>query len=400
MAMKRISPPATERSKIEPVKVRVGLIMNGVTGRMGTNQHLVRSVLAIREQGGVALDDGHVIWPDPVLVGRNERKVRELAEEHGIERWSADLAETLRNPDDQVYFDALTTRLRPDSVRAAIAAGKHVYCEKPLASDLETALDLARAARKAGVKNGVVQDKLWLPGLRKLAQLVRSGYFGRILSVRVEFGYWVFDGREAASQRPSWNYRAEEGGGIILDMFAHWQYVIGEIFSPVRSVVAVGATHIPKRVDENGSEYATTAEDAAYAVMQLDGGTVVQINSSWCTRVRRDDLLTLHVDGTDGSAVAGLRECRIQSRAETPRAIWNPDIPQPLNFFDGWKAYADGEHFDNAFKVQWELFLKHVVAGSDFPWDFMQAARGVQLAELAMKSWRERAWVDVPELET
>jgi predicted dehydrogenase len=396
--MKRIPSETAELAKVERPKVRVGVIMNGVTGRMGTNQHLVRSILAIREQGGVELADGRTIWPDPVLVGRNERKVRELAEEHGVERWSADLETALRNPDDTIYFDALTTQLRPDSVRAAIAANKHVYCEKPLASNLETALALARAAKKAGVKNGVVQDKLWLPGLRKLAQLARTGFFGRILSVRVEFGYWVFDGHDEPSQRPSWNYRAEDGGGIILDMFAHWRYVIGEIFGPIRSVVAVGAMHIPERIDENGRPYATTAEDAAYAIMRLDGGTVVQVNSSWCTRVRRDDLLTLHVDGTDGSAVAGLRECLVQSRADTPRAIWNPDIPQPLNFYDGWQPVSDGEHFDNAFKEQWELFLKHVVEGGDFPWDFMQAARGVQLAELAMRSWRDRSWVDVPEL--
>jgi predicted dehydrogenase len=398
--MKRISSPArVERKKAaERPRIRVGVIMNGVTGRMGTNQHLVRSIVGIREQGGVRLDDGGVIWPDPILVGRSEGKVRELAEEHGIERWSTDLAACLRNPGDTVYFDALTTQLRPDAVRSAIAAGKHVYCEKPLASDLETALDLARAARKAGVKNGIVQDKLWLPGLRKLSNLVRTGFFGRILSVRVDFGYWVFDGSEAPSQRPSWNYRSEDGGGIILDMFAHWRYVIDEIFGPVRSLVAVGATHIPDRMDESSRPYLATAEDAAYAVMTLDGGTVVQINSSWCTRVRRDDLLTLHVDGMKGSAVAGLRDCWVQAAADTPRAIWNPDIPQPLNFFEGWRSVGDHEHFDNAFKVQWEMFLRHVAAGGEFPWDFMQAARGVQLAELAMSSWHQRSWVDVPEL--
>jgi predicted dehydrogenase len=399
--VKRISSPARiDRKKAarDRPKTRVGVIMNGVTGRMGTNQHLVRSILAIRKQGGVQLDDGGVIWPDPILVGRSEAKVRELAEEHGIERWSTDLAACLKNPDDTVYFDALTTQLRPDAVRSAIAAGKHVYCEKPLASDLETALDLARAARNAGVKNGIVQDKLWLPGLRKLSHLVRTGFFGRILSVRIDFGYWVFDGHEAPSQRPSWNYRSEDGGGIILDMFAHWRYVIDEVFGQVRSLVAVGATHIPDRVDESAHPYLATAEDAAYAVMTLDGGAVVQINSSWCTRVRRDDLLTLHVDGMDGSAVAGLRDCRVQARADTPRAIWNPDIPQPLNFFEGWRPVAEHEHFDNAFKVQWEMFLRHVAAGGEFPWDFMQAARGVQLAELAMRSWHQRSWVDVPEL--
>jgi predicted dehydrogenase len=379
-------------------RLRLGVIMNGVTGRMGTNQHLVRSILAIRQQGGVPLSDGRVVWPDPILVGRDERKVRELAAEHGVERWSTDLEGCLADPEDSIYFDALTTQLRPFAVRSAIAAGKHVYCEKPVATDLATALDLARAARRAGVKNGIVQDKLWLPGLRKLKRLVDGGFFGRLLSVRMDFGYWVFDGFDAPSQRPSWNYRREEGGGIILDMYSHWQYVVGGLFGSIRSVLALGATHIPERVDERGEVYSGTAEDAAYGILTLDSGLVVQINSSWCTRVRRDDLLTVHVDGTDGSAVAGLRECWTQGKASTPRAIWNPDIPQPIDFYESWDKVGEEEHYDNAFKVQWELFLRHVAAGEPFPWDFVQAAEGVQLAELAERSSRERRWLEVSEL--
>jgi predicted dehydrogenase len=379
-------------------RVRLGVIMNGVTGRMGTNQHLVRSILAIRDQGGVPLSDGRVIWPDPILVGRDEDKLKQLAAEHRIERWSTDLERCLADPEDSIYFDALTTQLRPAAVRAAIAAGKHVYCEKPVASDLATALDLARLARTAGVKNGVVQDKLWLPGLRKLAHLIEAGFFGRLISVRMDFGYWVFTGFDAPSQRPSWNYRKEEGGGIILDMYCHWRYVVEGLFGPIRSVLALGATHIPERLDERGRPYAATADDAAYGILALDDGLVVQVNSSWNTRVRRDDLLTVHVDGIDGSAVAGLRECWVQDKASTPRAIWNPDIPQPIDFYKGWDKVADDEHFDNAFKVQWEQFLRHVAVGADFPWDFLQAARGVQLAELAERSSSERRWLDIPEL--
>jgi predicted dehydrogenase len=379
-------------------RVRLGVIMNGVTGRMGTNQHLVRSILAIREQGGVPLPDGRVAWPDPILVGRDEDKLRQLAAEHGIERWSTDLTRCLADPEDSIYFDALTTQLRPATVRQAIAAGKHIYCEKPVASDLATALDLARLARNAGVKNGVVQDKLWLPGLRKLNQLIEAGRLGRLLSVRMDFGYWVFSGFDGPSQRPSWNYRKEDGGGIILDMYCHWRYVVDGLFGPIRSVLALGATHIPERLDEGGNAYPATADDAAYGILALDDGLVVQINSSWNTRVRRDDLLTVHVDGTEGSAVAGLRDCWIQDRASTPRAVWNPDIPQPIDFYESWDKVAEGEHFDNAFKVQWELFLRHVVSGGDFPWDFLQAARGVQLAELAYRSSRERRWLDIPEL--
>ncbi|HEX6348837.1 MAG TPA: Gfo/Idh/MocA family oxidoreductase [Candidatus Dormibacteraeota bacterium] len=373
--------------------------MNGVTGRMGANQHLARSIVAIREQGGLPTADGRRIWPDPILVGRSERKLRALAEAHGFERWSTDLGACLDDPADTVYFDALTTRLRPAAVRAAIAAGKHVYCEKPIASDLATALELARAARAAGVKNGVVQDKLWLPGLIKLRRLLESGVLGRLLSVRVEFGYWVFPGTDGQpSQRPSWNYRREDGGGIMLDMYCHWQYVLEGLFGPVRSVSAVGATHLPERVDEDGRPYRATAEDAAYGILLLDRGIVAQVNSSWVTRVRRDDLLTIHVDGTEGSAVAGLRDCRVQLRAETPVAVWNPDLPQPLDFRAGWREVDANVEFDNAFKAQWELFLRHVALDEPFPWDFLQGARGVQLAELAQRSWREGCRLDVPEL--
>jgi predicted dehydrogenase len=339
------------------------------------------------------------VLPDPILVGRDRDKLRALAEEHGVERWSTDLDRCLADPEDSIYFDALTTQLRPPALLSAIAAGKHVYCEKPVAADLPTAVALARAARAAVVKNGVVQDKLWLPGLRKLGRLLEGGSLGRLLSVRMDFGYWVFDGIEAPSQRPSWNYRKAQGGGIILDMFSHWRYVVGELFGPIRSVLALGATHIPKRVDESGRSYDADAEDAAYALLALDRGLVVQVNSSWCTRVRRDDLLTIHVDGTDGSAVAGLRDCWLQRKSDTPRAIWNPDLAQPIDFYAGWEKVGEGEPFDNAFKVQWELFLRHVAAGEPFPWDFLQAAHGVQLAELAERSWRERAWQDVPELQ-
>jgi predicted dehydrogenase len=377
---------------------RIGVIMNGVTGRMGTNQHLIRSIVAIRQQGGVLLSNGDRLMPDPILVGRSEHKLETLARTYGVERWSTDLDRCLADPDDGIYFDAQTTTRRADSVRAAIAAGKHIYCEKPIATDLETALDLARQAREAGVKNGVVQDKLWLPGLLKLKRLVDSGFFGRILSVRGEFGYWVFEGDWQPGQRPSWNYRAEDGGGIIIDMFCHWQYVLDNIFGRVRAVSCLGATHILERVDEQGQPYAATADDAAYGTFELDGGIIAQINSSWAVRVYRDELFSVQVDGTEGSAVAGLRECRTQHRVSTPRAVWNPDIPNPINFWDDWQAVPDNQVFENAFKVQWELFLRHVAYDEPFRYDLLEGAKGVQLAELGLQSWRERCWVNVPEL--
>ena len=376
----------------------IGIIMNGVTGRMGMNQHLIRSVVAIRQQGGVPLANGDVLYPNPVLVGRNKAKLRRLAEAHGIERYSTDLERCLQNPEDTIYFDAQVTSRRAADVRAAIAHGKHVYCEKPLAADLREAMELAHLAREAKVKNGIVQDKLFLPGIRKLKRLVESGFFGRILSVRGEFGYWVFEGDWQPAQRPSWNYRQEEGGGIIVDMFCHWRYVLDHTFGRVRTVQCTGATHIPERFDETGNRYQATADDAAYGSFELEGDIFAQINSSWTVRVYRDELFQLQVDGTEGSAVAGLRDCRVQHRVNTPRPTWNPDVPNPFNFYEHWQEVPDNEGFDNAFKVQWEMFLKHVAGEEPFPHDFLEGARGVQLAELGLQSWRERRWLDVPAL--
>jgi predicted dehydrogenase len=378
------------------VTTTVGIVMNGVTGRMGRNQHLIRSILAIREAGGLRAGD-EVIWPEPLLVGRSEERLRALAAETGLERWTTDLDGALADPDHAIYFDAQLTALRAPAVRAAIAAGKHVYCEKPLTGDLESSLELARLAREAGVKTGVVQDKLFLPGLRKLRALVDDGFFGRIIAVRGEFGYWVHPGPEPAAQRPSWNYRREDGGGIISDMFAHWRYVLDEVIGPVRAVCATGAIHLPERYDEAGERYETTAEDAAYALFEVGDGIVVSLNSSWDVRVRRDELFELQVDGTAGSAVAGLRECFVQPAAATPTAIWNPDLPDPIDHRAAWEQLPDGE-YDNGFKVQWEAFLRHVVLDEPFPWDFLQGAKGIQLAELGYQSWRERRWVEVPEL--
>ncbi|MEV7354011.1 Gfo/Idh/MocA family oxidoreductase [Kitasatospora sp. NPDC088264] len=376
----------------------IGVVLNGVTGRMGHRQHLVRSILAIREQGGLDLDDGRVLWPEPILLGRNEAKLRALAERHGLEHWTTSLDEALAHPLTEVYFDAQVTPAREAALRAAIGAGKHVYTEKPTAESLDAALELARLARAAGVRNGVVQDKLFLPGLRKLKRLVDGGFFGRILSVRGEFGYWVFEGDWQSAQRPSWNYRAEDGGGVILDMFPHWRYVLDNLFGPVRTVYAHTATHIPRRVDEQGRAYPATADDAAYGVFELAGGVVAQINSSWAVRVDRDELVEFQVDGTEGSAVAGLRECRVQHRATTPRPVWNPDLPATDPFRAQWQPVPANEEYDNGFKVQWELFLRHVATGSAYPWDLLEGAKGVQLAELGLRSAREGRRLDVPEL--
>lgn len=377
---------------------RLGIVMHGVTGRMGMNQHLLRSILAIREQGGVALASGERVVPDPIIVGRNAARIRALAEAHGIARWTTDIEAALASPGDTVFFDAASTRLRAGLLERAIRHGKHVYCEKPVAERLADALAVARLARERGVKSGVVQDKLFLPGLRKLAMLREAGFFGRILSVRGEFGYWVFEGDWQPAQRPSWNYRKEEGGGIILDMVCHWRYVLDNLFGPVRAVSCLGATHIPERVDETGRRYTVDTDDACYATFELEGGVVAQINSSWATRVRRDDLVVFQVDGTHGSASAGLTRCLVQPRVATPRPVWNPDERRTHDFLADWQEVPDNEVHDNGFKIQWEMFIRHVCEDAPFRWDLMEGAKGVQLAELALKSWAERRWLDVPAL--
>lgn len=377
----------------------IGIILNGVTGRMGARQHLERSIVAIMKDGGILLPSGNRIVIDPLLVGRNPNKLRQLAETYGIPKWTTDLDCALSDPNYQIYFDSQTTALRVPALTKAINAGKHVYCEKPVALDLSSALELAKLARIRGVKNGVVQDKLFLPGFRKLRRVIDSGELGRLLAVRADFGYWVFErGDEGGLQRPSWNYRREDGGGIILDMFCHWRYLLDNLFGDVTSVCCIGAIHIPERYDEFDRKYPCTAEDAAYALFQLEGNVIAQFNSSWATRVRREDLFVLQVDGTDGSAVSTLRDCWVQPSSATPRAIWDPDSPHREDYFSGWLLLPDRAKPDNAFRLQWEMFIKHVVADTPFPWDLLEGAKGVQLAELAMLSWRERRWVDVPPL--
>jgi predicted dehydrogenase len=382
---------------------RLGIIMHGVTGRMGMNQHLIRSIVAIRNQGGVTLSNGDKVMPDPILIGRNAEKIEALAKANGISRFGTDLDKALANKDDTVFFDAGTTQMRPTLLAKAIHAGKHVYCEKPIATNLNEAVEIARLAEKSGVKHGAVQDKLFLPGLRKLDMLRKAGFFGKMLSVRIEFGYWVFEGDLQPIQRPSWNYRKEDGGGIILDMVCHWRYVLDNLFGEVQSVSCLGATHIPTRWDEANKPYECTADDAAYATFELKGHqgehVVAQVNSSWATRVNREDLVTFHVDGTHGSAVAGLQACKAQSRVNTPRPVWNPDVKQTMTFTDQWQEVPDTQFYDNGFKIQWEHFIRHIVENVPYRWTLPEGAKGVQLVEAALQSWQERRWVDVAPLK-
>lgn len=378
---------------------RLGLIMNGVTGRMGLNQHLIRSIVAIRDQGGVKLANGDRIMPDPILVGRSADKIERLAKTYNIARWTTDLDKALADKNDTMFFDAATTQARPTLLTKAIEAGKHVYCEKPIATNFDEAIKVVKLANAKGLKHGTVQDKLFLPGLKKLAFLRDSGFFGRMLSVRGEFGYWVFEGGWQEAQRPSWNYRDEDGGGIILDMICHWRYVLDNLFGEVQSVTCLGATHIPDRWDENGKKYKATADDAAYATFQLEGGVIAHINSSWCTRVYRDDLVTFQVDGTHGSAVATLTDCFIQPRQGTPRPVWNPDERRTEDFFAEWQTVPDNQPSDNGFKIQWEMFIRHLMENAPYKHTLIEGAKGVQLVECALQSWKERRWIDIPALK-
>ncbi len=378
---------------------KIGIIMNGVTGRMGTNQHLMRSIVEIIKQGGVAISDEEAIMPDPILVGRNPAKLEKLVAMSGIEKWTTELDSALSDPNYTVYFDSQTTDRRFSAVKKAIKAKKHIYCEKPIALTTEEAIDLYDSARKAGLKHGVVQDKLWLPGIVKLKLLINTGFLGKIHYVQGDFGYWVFEGNHIQPQRPSWNYRKEDGGGIILDMFPHWRYLLDNLFGKIKAVSCLGAIHVKKRWQENGDVYTCTADDSAYATFELENNIIAQFNSSWTTRVRRDDLLTLHVDGLNGSAVANLRNCVSQSYAQTPRPVWNPDIDSPINYYDQWTSVPSFKEYDNAFKIQWELFLRYVVKDEPFPWGLLEGAKGIQLAELAYESWQNRRCVDIPDLE-
>jgi predicted dehydrogenase len=376
----------------------INVALNGVTGRMGYRQHLVRSLLSIREQGGITLADGTTIYPEPVLVGRREDRLREIAELHGLQRWTTSLDEVLADPGIEVYFDTQVTSAREPALAAAIAAGKHVYTEKPIASSLDAAVRLAAAARAAGITHGVVQDKLFLPGMIKLRRLMASGFFGRVLAARLEFGYWVFEGDWMTAQRPSWNYRKEDGGGIVLDMFPHWQYLLEELLGPVTGLYARQATHVPRRWDESGAPYEVTADDAAYALLEFGDGVVASVNSSWAVRVNRRELVELQIDGTHGSAVAGLRNCAVQHRVTTPMPVWNPDLPDPHDYRAQWSDVPDNQVFDNGFKAQWELFLAAAAEGRQFPWDLAEGAKGVQLAGLALQSSAEGRRLPVPPL--
>jgi len=375
----------------------IGIVIEGATGRLGTTQHL-RSLMAIRGEGGLALANGDHLLPVPVLLGRNPERLAALAEAQGGLKWSTERDAIIADPDIAIYFDASATGGRPERAGAAIDAGKHVYLEKPIAETLPAALGLARQAQHAGLKSGVVQDKLFLPGLRKLRKLYDTDFFGRVLSVRLDFGWWVFDGELYPAQRPSWNYRKVTGGGLVLDMFAHWRYIFDRLLGEIKAVSCRHATAIPERRDENGKIYEVDVEDHAFATFELSGGVLAQVSSSWASRVKRDDLLQIQVDGTLGSAVCGLHRCFVQPLVATPKPFFDPERPQPMDFDEQWQELPDVEPLRNGYRAGWEMFLRHVAEDAPFASPLLEGAKSVQLAEACHQSNRERRWIELPQL--
>jgi predicted dehydrogenase len=375
---------------------RIGVIINGATGRMGTTQHMA-NLLAIAAEGGLPLRNGDRLVPDLMLVGRDAERLAALAAAHGGLRWTTNLAEALAGPDN-IFMDCAATGDRPARVRQAIAAGKHIHIEKPTAPTVDEAMELAHLADRARVKHGVIQDKLFLPGFAKLLFVKNAGFFGRLLSIKIDAGSWVFDGTTQECQRPSWNYKRAEGGGIALDMMAHWRYMIDRLAAPVTGVSALMSTAIPQRVDERGQPYTVDVEDTSHALLKLAGGAVGVITNSWATRVRRDDTMVVQIDGTAGSAVAGRMRCFTQSAVNTPEAFFGGGRPANMDFLAQWQEVPDTLPVKNPFRHCWEAFLRHV--GEDAPYvpTLVEGAKAVQLADLAYRSVAEGRWMSVPEL--
>jgi predicted dehydrogenase len=372
----------------------VGIILNGATGRIGSTQHVTNALAPIRDEGGLPIGGDRVV-PRLMLVGRNAEKLAAVAKRHDVE-WTTDLDAALSDPAFAVFFDAAATHQREASLARAIATGKHIYSEKPVALSVEKGLELLRAARLHGLKHGAVEDKLYLPGMQKLSRLAASDFFGRIAGFRIEFGWWVFDGSEVPCQRPSWNYRRKDGGGLILDMFPHWRYVIENTLGPIRRVVTALSTATPERIDERGERYQVDVEDNANALIELESGATGVILASWATRVRRDDLLTFQIDGARASAIAGLHRCFTTTNAQTPHtAHFSIATDAGIDYRAHWQEVADRGPFKNPYRIGWENFLRHIVTGAPMQADFAAGIRDVQFAQACYRSMKEGTWTSL-----
>jgi predicted dehydrogenase len=376
----------------------IGIIINGATGRIAETQHLGNALIPIRAEGGIVSGANRIV-PRLLLVGRNAARLDAIARRHDVAGWTTDLDAALANPEFSIFFDAAATAQRPVLLAKAIAAGKHIYGEKPVAPTVAEGLALLRAAQARGLKTGAVEDKIYLPGMQKLRALVVSGFFGRVVGFRLEFGWWVFDGSDRKGQRPSWNYKRSTGGGLTLDMYPHWRYVIESMLGPIRRVVAATATAIPERRDEAGAAYRVDVDDTSVTIAELANGAVGTIICSWATRVRRDDLLTLQIDGTGGSAIAGLHRCWMQSNASTPLVQhFNPDRDLGFDYRADWKEVAGTGRHVNPYRIGWENFLRHVVDNAPLVSDLASGIRDVQLAQACYRSMTESKWVALDDI--
>ncbi|RYJ01250.1 MAG: Gfo/Idh/MocA family oxidoreductase [Acetobacteraceae bacterium] len=378
---------------------RIGIIMHGATSRIGTTQHLMNSLLPIRAEGGLPLANGDRLMPDPILVGRTADKLEALAKRLGVTRWTTDLDAALANPEDELFFECAFGGGRPELARRALAAGKHIYLEKPVAETLAEVVTLRADAEAAGRKHAVMQDKIHLPGLAKLKTVLNLGSLGKLLSMKLEFGWWVFDGEHIPAQRTSWNYKKSTGGGLVLDMFPHWRYVIDHLFGAPTALTCHMRTAQPKRWDEQHRPYDVDVEDEARAILEFPGGVVGEIFSSWATRIRRDDMLVVTAEGTQGSAVATLQQCWTQSLANTPKPVFPVQAPQTMDFRSQWAEVPDMVPFKNSYRQAWELYLRHIAEDAPNTASLAQAARGLQLIEACHESHNARRWVDLPALE-
>ncbi len=377
---------------------RLGIIMHGATSRIGTTQHLMNSLVPIIAEGGLPLANGDRLMPDPILLGRTPEKMAALAARFGIKRWSTDIDACLADKNDALFFECAYGGNRVELARRAIAAGKHIYLEKPVAESMAEVLALRETAEAAGVSHAVMQDKIHLPGLAKLKTLLDMGYFGKIHGMRLEFGWWVFDGEHIPAQRTSWNYKKALGGGLVLDMFPHWRYVIEHLFGRPTAVTARINTAQPKRWDEQHQPYDVDVEDEVRAIVEFENGVVGEVFSSWATRIRRDDMLVVSVDGDKASAHATLHDCFVQTIGTTPKPVFPVQAPQTADFFSQWQKAPELMPFKNSYRQAWELFLRHLAEGTPNTASLLQAARGLQLIEACYESHRGRRWVEMPAL--